>query len=214
MNMLGAIEQRSGAPDLMVWLPGALMTPRHMDEAGLFEVVRKRGLALDLLALNLHALEACNRDALHMLAEQLMAERQQYQRVWLGGISRGGHLALSCLAEHSGLLDGLCLLAPYPGSRLTTNAIQRAGGLPVWQATEEQLLDPEFRLWRWLQQPRVQVPLFMGWGEQDRFVDGMQALRDGLPTAEVCTVPGEHDWLAWLPLWEQFLAAGHFGVKP
>jgi pimeloyl-ACP methyl ester carboxylesterase len=213
MNPLDAIEQRNGASDLMVWLPGALMTPSHMEAAGLFEAVRRRGLALDLLALNLHALEACNREALGTLSERLIAERQHYARVWLGGISRGGHLALSFLAEHAGLLNGLCLLAPYPGSRLTTNAIQRAGGLQAWQATEEQLRDPEFRLWRWLQQPRVKVPLFMGWGEQDRFVDGMQALRDGLPTAEVCTVPGEHDWGAWLPLWEQFLAAGHFEVR-
>jgi pimeloyl-ACP methyl ester carboxylesterase len=210
VNTLDAIEQRHGAPDLMVWLPGALMTPSHMKAAGLFEAVRARGLALDVLALNLHALEASNRQALAVLSERLIAERQHYARVWLGGISRGGHLALSCLAERPELLDGLCLLAPYPGSRLTTNAIRRAGGLQAWQATEEQLLDPEFRLWRWLQQPRVQVPLFMGWGQQDRFVDGMQALRDGLPTAQVLTVPGEHDWEAWLPLWEQFLAGGHF----
>jgi pimeloyl-ACP methyl ester carboxylesterase len=209
-----AIERRNGAPDLIVWLPGALMTPRHMEEAGLFEAVQARGLALGVLALNLHALEACNRDALSTLAERLIAERQHYQRVWLGGISRGGHLALSCLAEQPGLLDGLCLLAPYPGSRLTTNAIRRAGGLPAWRATDAQLQDPEFRLWQWLQQPSVDVPLFVGWGDQDRFIDGMQALRDCLPTAESCTVPGEHNWLAWLPLWEQFLAAGHFGVKP
>jgi pimeloyl-ACP methyl ester carboxylesterase len=209
-----AIERRIGAPDLMVWLPGALMTPRHMEEAGLFEAVRERGLALDLLALNLHALEACNRDALRMLADRLAVERRHYTRVWLGGISRGGHLALSFLAEHPEGLNGLCLLAPYPGSRLTTNAIQRAGGLQAWQATREQLQDPEFRLWQWLQQPRVDVPLLAGWGEQDRFVDGMRALSDCLPTADIHTVPGEHDWKAWLPLWERFLAAGHFGVKP
>jgi pimeloyl-ACP methyl ester carboxylesterase len=166
------------------------------------------------VALNLHALETCNRDALHRLAEVLTAERRRYRRVWLGGISRGGHLALSCLAEQPELLDGLCLLAPYPGSRLTTNAIRRAGGLQAWRATEEQLLDPEFRLWHWLQRPSVPVPLFIGWGEQDRFVDGMQPLRDGLPGADARSVPGEHDWTAWLPLWEQFLGAGHFEVKP
>lgn len=215
MNRLDSLVQSVGAPDLMVLLPGALMQPRHMVEAGVFDAVHRRGLALDLQAINLHALEACNREALaHLVEEVLMPERKRYQRIWLGGISRGGHLALSCFAENPSLLDGLCLLAPYPGSRLTSNAIRRAGGLASWRATPEQLLDPEFRLWQWLQQPTVNAPVFVGWGEEDRFADGMQPLAGCLPTADIHTLPGAHDWAAWLPLWERFLDAGHFRATP
>lgn len=214
MSRLQAIDQRTGAPDLLVMLPGALMRPQHMVEAGLFEVVREHGLPLDLLAWDLHAEPGCNREALRRLTREVLGpERDRYQRIWLGGISRGGHLALSALAEHPGLIDGLCLLAPYPGSRLTLNAIRRAGGLAAWQATPEQLLDPEFRLWQWLQRGQLPVPVFMGWGEQDRFIDGMQVLGASLPRADVRTVAGGHDWGAWLPLWRQFLDAGCVGAR-
>jgi hypothetical protein len=62
-----------------------------------------------------------------------LAPARNVPRVWLGGISRGGQLALSCWAGQVGAVDGLCLLAPYPGRRITTNAIERAGGLARWQ---------------------------------------------------------------------------------
>jgi len=209
-----ALHLRRGAPSLMVLLPGALMTPQHIADAGLFDAVEQRGLALDLMALDLHAHDSGDTAALQALEQQVLAPaRTQYKNVWLGGISRGGQLALSYLAERTGRLDGMCLLAPYPGSRLTTNAIGRAGGLQAWQPSDEQLQDPEFRLWQWLKRPAVDVPLFLGYGTQDRFADGMQQLAAQLNMADVHTVPGGHDWTAWTALWASFLALGHFGVR-
>lgn len=214
MSRPSALHLHCGAPSLMVLLPGALMTPRHIADAGLFDAVRQRGLALDLMALDLHAYEGGDRAALQTLEKQILAPaRRQYQNVWLGGISRGGQLALSYWAEQIGPLDGMCLLAPYPGSRLTTNAIARAGGLQMWQPSDEQWQDPEFRLWQWLKQPTVEAPVFLGYGAQDRFADGMQLLAAQLPMADFHTVPGGHDWTAWNALWLSFLALGHFGAR-
>ena len=83
----------------MVLLPGALMTPQQMVDAGVFTAVSSRRLALDVTLPDLHAQTGDNRDALQDLETQLLAPaREQYDEVWLGGISRGGHLALSCLA--------------------------------------------------------------------------------------------------------------------
>jgi pimeloyl-ACP methyl ester carboxylesterase len=215
MTAPAALHHRCGAPDLMVLLPGALMTPQHMVDAGLFEAVQQRGLALDLMAPDLHALEGCNRAALQTLETDVLAPaRARYRQVWLGGISRGGQLALSYLAEQTGRVDGLCLLAPYPGSRLTTNAVQRARGVDLWQPTSEQLLDPEFRLWRWLKQPALPGPVFLGYGEQDRFADGMRLLAERLPQVCPSTLPGAHDWPVWQALWAQFLDLGFFRAQP
>lgn len=214
MSHAAALHYRCDSSSLMVVLPGALMTPEQMVQAGMFDAVRQRRLALDVTALNLHALEGCNRSALEILAQEVLAPaRAKYQKVWLGGISRGGQLALSCLAEQAGVIDGMCLLAPYPGSRLTTNAIQRAGGLDEWWPTDEQLLDPEFRLWQWLRNPSVNVPIFVGFGTQDRFSDGMQLLAGRLPKATCRTFPGGHDWPVWQALWGQFLDLGFFGAQ-
>ncbi|OOG79459.1 hypothetical protein B0E41_23770 [Hydrogenophaga sp. A37] len=196
-------------------LPGALMTPQHMVAAGLFAEVKQRALALDLIAPDLHAEGADNQLALRTLETDWLAPaRERYQRVWLGGISRGGQLALSCLAGRQGEMYGLCLLAPYAGGRITTNAIRRAGGLHAWQAGAAQQTDPDVRLWQWLKEPLPSVPVFMGYGAQDRFADGMQMLAEQLPDATHLTVPGEHDWAAWLPLWQRFLDLGHFSTLP
>ncbi|HAX23149.1 MAG TPA: hypothetical protein DCY64_23055 [Hydrogenophaga sp.] len=208
-------SQLCGADSVLLMLPGALMTPQHMVQAGLFAEVQQRGLALDLIAPDLHAEGADNQLALRCLEQDWLAPaRARYQRVWLGGISRGGQLALSCLAGRTGEVHGLCLLAPYAGGRLTTNAIDRAGGLDAWQAGPDQQTDPDVRLWQWLKQPLPQVPMFMGYGAQDRFADGMRLLARHMPEATHITLPGEHDWAVWLPLWQRFLSLGHFPALP
>ncbi|AOW12893.1 hypothetical protein LPB72_18100 [Hydrogenophaga crassostreae] len=214
LQALSAITDCQCAPSLMVLLPGALMTPQHMVDAGMFSAVRERGLNLDLLAVNLHALGDSNSEALRVLADDVVTPaRAQYEHVWLTGISRGGQLTLSCLAEHAVPVDGVCLLAPYPGNRLTINHIRRAGGLDAWEPSEAELKDAEFRMWHWLQRPDFQNPMFLGYGAQDRFADGMRLLVKQLPHAVFAEVAGEHDWAAWMPLWTRFLDAGHFDPR-
>ena len=120
MNPTERLEQ--GGSDLLLMLPGALMTPQHMVAAGLFSALAGRRLSLDLVAPDLHAEGADNRIALQTLERDWLAPaRTRYRKVWLGGISRGGQLAVSCGAGRGGAVDGLCLLAPYAGGRLTTN---------------------------------------------------------------------------------------------
>ena len=210
MNPTERLDQ--GGADLLLMLPGALMTPQHMVAAGLFDALAQRRLSLDLVAPDLHAEGADNRIALQTLARDWVAPaRDRYRKVWLGGISRGGQLALSCWAGQVAAVDGLCLLAPYAGGRLTSNAIVRAGGLPHWTPAAGQLDDPDVRLWQWLQAPPPAVPMFMGYGERDRFADGMSLLARHLPLPRCEVVAGDHDWSAWLPLWETFLDEDHFG---
>lgn len=114
------------------------------------------------------------------------------------------------LAARPGVADGLCLLAPYPGSRPSVNVVERAGGADAWQASEADLQDPELRVWRWLQRPPPGLPVFIGHGTEDRFADRIQRVAERFPPASRHTVAGGHDWSAWLPLWERFLASGHF----
>lgn len=209
--MDGAVHLHRGASTLMVLLPGAQMRPQEIEEAGLFDAVRQRGLALDLLVMDLRHEAACGHSALDRLENGVLAPaRERYQRVWLGGISLGGLLALCHQAEGAGRVDGLCLLSPYPGSRITTNTIARAGGLDAWQPSDEQLDDPEFRAWRWLKKPGIDVPVFFGYGLQDRFADGMRQMAERLPGGATCTPDGGHDWPLWRTLWADFLDRGHF----
>ncbi len=208
---LRTLRQQNGADSLLVLLPGAYMTPEHFVENGFFSAVESRKLNLDLIAVDLGLDAVSSGDAIPAVLEQiLIPARTDYQRVWLGGISLGGLLALGLNADYPGTVDGLCLIAPYPGSRLTTNAIARAGGLDVWQPNAGEMSDPEARVYRWLKAPPADFPVFVGHGSEDRFAAGMQAIAERFPAVARCTLPGNHDWPVWRNLWEHFLDLGHF----
>lgn len=196
----------SPARRALVLLPGAQMHPPDVERAGVHAALRDSGVELDLYVPDLH-LDPCGRmDAVRRLAVEVVEPlRAHHAELWLGGISLGGLLALLHAQSAPQGLAGLCLLAPYPGSRLTTNAITRAGGLAAWQASDEQQADVEFQLWRGLRAGQPALPAFIGLGSHDRFASAMQALARCLPQAAVHSTAGGHDWVAWLALWREFL---------
>lgn len=197
------------AETLLVLLPGAYMTPEHFVEAGFLEALDARRLALDLAIAGLNLENITDGSALPLVRDKILQPaRARYRRVWLGGISLGGFLALLCAARHANDVDGLCLFAPYPGSRITTNAIAAAGGLAAWQASAAQLADPEFELWDWLRRVPVSLSVHIDYGDSDRFAPGMAQLAAAIPHAMLRTRPGGHDWPVWRAAWEAFLDTG------
>ncbi|WP_312756833.1 hypothetical protein [Pulveribacter sp.] len=195
-----------GADGALVLLPGAQMGAADMARAGLPDVLAASGVRLDLFAPELPVDLAHVENTVRLLARDVLPPlRQRYRRLWLGGISMGGLLALAQAQCDPAGLAGLCLLAPYPGSRLTTNAIARAGGLDAWLPTPAQAGDLEFQLWQGLREGRPDLPVFLGIGREDRFADAMLMLARRLPRAALHEVPGGHGWDAWLPLCHQFL---------
>ena len=204
---LRTIWQAGGAPTLMVLLPGAYMQAADFVHAGFFAAVSDRQLPLDLVAVDIDLTRTSSGDALTTLQAEIIAPARQrgYRRIWLGGISLGALQALCHTADRPGSVDGLCLLAPYPGSRLTAKAIAGAGGMSAWRPSGDELADPEFRVWHWLQDPPVDFPVFVGYGSEDRFVDGMRAIAGCFPPSASHAVAGGHEWPVWKHLWEHFL---------
>lgn len=196
-----------GAADALVLLPGAQMHPADVEVAGLPALLPASGAALDLFVPELQLDPSGRSDARQRLAAEVLAPLTgRYRALWLAGISLGGLLALVHAQRQPSGLRGLCLLAPYAGSRLTHNTIARAGGLAAWRATPAQRADPEFALWHGLRAGRPQLPCFIGWGRGDRFAASMAALAGQLPQAQRHEVAGGHDWTAWRPLWRAALA--------
>jgi pimeloyl-ACP methyl ester carboxylesterase len=143
-------------------------------------------------------------------AQVQAARADGYSTIWLGGISIGGFMALAYAAAYQplagGMIDGLCLLSPYPGNRLLLADIRRAGALANWRAPCAEG-DDECRVWRWLQAHGKdgELPIYCGYGRQDRFADGQQMLAEALPPQQVDVIDGMHDWPAWRKLWNNFL---------
>lgn len=198
------------ASTLVVLVPGAYMTPRHFIDAGFVQVLDESGMKADLALPTIDLPAITDGSALPLLRQEVIgpARARGYQSIWLGGISLGGFMALAYASEYPQEVDGLCLLAPYPGSRITTNEITDAGGLETWQATDGHLEDPEFRVWHWLKSRPADLPVFCGYGTEDRFAGGMAMLADALQPQSLHTLPGGHEWPVWQSLWRHFLAAG------
>ena len=202
-------------PDtLLVLLPGIGMAPEEFLDEGFVQAVRDAGLAADVLLVDAHLGYYNNRSVVDRLRDDVLrpARAQGYRQVWLAGISLGGLGAL-LYAQQQGDVDGLLLIAPYLGERLTALDIRNAGGLKRWRPPAAPDAEFDVVLWRWLQQQTDAsstgraVPLLLAYGLGDRFAYNAGVLAEVLPASRVFTMPGGHDWPQWRPLWRRMLEA-------
>jgi enterochelin esterase-like enzyme len=191
----------------VVWLPGAYQSAQDFLAAGFARAVQSRRRALDLCFVDLELAYMTDRSALDELRAQIVRPaRAAGASVWLGGISLGGLLALDFAASYPDEFEGLCLLAPYLGSRILTAEIAAAPGLAAWQPGELAQDDDERRIWRYIKsRGTASRPLYLGFGRQDRFAAAHELLAAALPPDTVDAIPGGHDWSTWRRLWENFL---------
>jgi pimeloyl-ACP methyl ester carboxylesterase len=191
----------------MAWLPGAFHVAEDFLAAGFAEAVRRRGTALDLIFVDLELAHVGDRSALERLrSDAVLPARAAGVSIWLGGISLGGLFALDYAASHPGEVDGLCLFAPYLGNRMLIAEIARAPGVGHWQPGELAETDEERRIWRYIKSRRTDSePLYLGFGEDDRFAAAHGLLAATLTAGSVDVIAGGHEWPTWLRLWENFL---------
>ena len=199
------------APMRMAWLPGAYHAGQDFVAAGFAAAVRARRAALDLVFVDLELGHVGDRSALQQLRSTVvLPARAAGVSIWLGGISLGGLLALDYAASYPDELDGLCLFAPYLGSRMLTREIAQAPGLERWQPGALAETDEERRIWRYIKARHAgSLPLYLGFGTADRFSAAHELLAATLPAESVDVIAGSHDWPTWSRLWENFLDS-HF----
>jgi len=214
-EVFAAPPRAKPAPVRVALLPGAYQAPEDFVRAGFAEAVRARGLAIDLSFIDVELDVLTDRAALVRLREEVVlpARAAGYSRIWLGGISLGGYIALdyaSCAAAFAGAaIDGICLLAPYLGNRMVIAEIARAGGLAAWEPGALAESDEERRIWRFIKQCGASSPaIYLGYGREDRFAQAQVLLGTALAAQNVDVVPGGHEWPTWQRLWENFLDSG------
>jgi hypothetical protein len=193
---------------LIVMLPGANHQPEGFIEEGFVSALRDRQLPVDLIMAELPFSHIADSSAVDALHEHIMlpAINAGYQQLWIAGISIGGYMAMAYANRYAGILTGMSLLAPYPGNRMTTNEIASAGGLQNWSPGEIAEDDTERHNWQWLKMNYATGPkIYLGYGEQDRFVEGHGMMAAMLPPSHVTAIPGDHVWPVWLSLWKRFL---------
>jgi pimeloyl-ACP methyl ester carboxylesterase len=212
-SIVCAAQQGAVAPVRVIWLPGAFHGPEGFLEAGFHIAARARHLPVDLQFMRIDLEHVGDRAVIEKLAREVVAPARAAgcRSVWLAGISLGGFFALDYAAVQAGGCDGLCLLAPYLGSRQLIAEIATAPSLDAWDAGPLAESDEERRIWRFIRDRRggehgpEARPLYLGYGREDRFARGHALLAKTLPPGMVHVAAGGHDWPTWSALWEQFL---------
>jgi len=198
----------AGAAARIVLLPGAFTTAGDFATGRFAEAVSERGLRVDLIVTDLELTSVTDRSILERLRSgPLRAARAAgCESVWLAGVSLGAFVALVLAERYPGEVDGVCLIAPYLGTRIVTSEIVRAGGLSRWRPAAADAEDEERRVWNFLRTASARRPqIHLGYGRSDRFADSQSLLATVLPAASVDVIDGAHDWPTWRTLWQRFL---------
>lgn len=197
---------------LLVMLPGRKEGMESFPSHGFFAA--GSALDMDILAADAHFGYYRERTVVQRLHEDILlpAREQGYKHIWLLGLSMGGFGAVLYCNEHPGMVDGLILLAAYPGEAALVQEIQNAGGLNQWPNTGQAGQAYEREVWHWLKQATsgnaTRPQIVVAYGEDDRFASANELLAQRLPSTRVFTRPGGHQWDVWQALWQDVVNAG------
>ena len=199
--------------DLIVFLPGRGDQPEDFERRGLLAAARSAGVTADILAVDAHLGYYQKRVIVERLWEDVVlpARARGHRRLWFVGISLGGLGSLLLAQHHPDAAAGIFTLAPYLGEAGLAREIESAGGLARWTGAAGK---DDFRgLWGWLRgyaAGEERPPLWLAYGESDRYAYGHRLLAGALPRGQLLVTSGGHDWTAWKRLWSEFLGRGAF----
>ena len=200
------------APALLVMLAGAYDRAQDFVDHGFDRACRESRQTLDLCFVTTRLDAVADGRIATLLHQQLIAPARAagYGRLLLGGISIGGQVALIHQDEYPDSIDALALIAPYPGNRMITGELSRAGGLMDWRPPSLGAEQGELRAWRSLRRSALGdgPPVWLGYGEQDRFAGAHRMMGAALDPQAVVALPGAHDWPTWKNLWNNYLNSG------
>lgn len=209
-----ALPGAPGERALLVMLPGAYDTPQDFLTYGFVDALRRRALPVDIVAVDSHAGYFTGHTIIERLHREvvLQAKERGYRAIWFLGISLGAYGSLLYAGEHAHEVDGIIVLAPFLGTRGIIAEIGHAGGLAEWTPRDVAADDHErkllLRLKHYCGADATRPPIYLGYGEHDRFAAAHRMLAACLPGQRVWKVPGGHDWATWAALWIAMIEAG------
>ena len=197
-------------PNLLVLLRGLGADNSVFEKQGVIEEIRDLGLPFDVIAPDAHFGYYQAETFEQRLKEDVIepARHQGYKQIWLAGFSMGGLGALIYLRSHPEDIDGILLTSPFLGWSGIHNEIRQAGGISEWLSDEKDPKDWERMIWGWISQQdfKTQVPIWLGYGENDILTRaGPPLLATVLPASRVFTAPGNHTIATFKTLFSQHL---------
>ncbi|UCD33329.1 MAG: alpha/beta hydrolase [Desulfobacterales bacterium] len=202
--------------NLVVLLPTISGEGSHYETQGFIETVRERGFEAHLKVLDVKPSLYLNSKIIDLLKTKVItpAKADGFEKIYLVGISLGGHGALQYATKHPEDVDGLFVLAPFLAGPVPADAIEKAGGLDKFVDCPSIAWDYACNMWYLLKsytsQPDYRRRIALGYGTEDKFARQNRLLAEMLEPDLVFTVSGGHDWATWKKLW--IMVLDHFMV--
>ncbi len=199
---------------LVVFLPGIRNGPESFARHGFTTLAADAGLQCDMMAVDSNLAYFREHSLVQRLEQDVLqpARARGYRRVWFVGTSLGALATLLFDERRPGELAGMLLLGPYLGEPATRHEIEAAGGLRRWtppQGGRGESASFEAALWSYIKNlgdPATRrPPVYLGFGDHDRYADAQRLLASQLPPEDVFVVHGGHDWKSWREVWTMFL---------
>jgi pimeloyl-ACP methyl ester carboxylesterase len=196
---------------LLVFLPGIRDKAYVFIDEGFVAALRARGIKADMIGVEAHLGYYEKKQFLPRLKADVIAPaiEQGYRQIWLVGISLGGLGAVWYDIENPGDVAGIVLMSPYLGEPEVISEVVQAGGLRAWHPGFNCELDDQHKIWRGLKNYELREKnaqrVYLGYGQNDKFATADGLLAAVLPTGQVFTTDGGHDWPTWKCLWQRVL---------
>jgi len=205
---------------LVIFLPPIHGEGLEYEKKGFIQAVRERGFEANLKILDVSPFLYLKSKIVDLLKTEVVdpAKVEGYDTIILFGISLGGHGALLYLTRHPEDVDGIVVFAPFLAGPMVVREIEKAGGLDTWKDCPFFSWDYACSLWLLLKDftsdPEKRKRIILGYGTEDSFSSRNQLLAQTLPTENVFTISGGHDWVTWKGLWIRALDHFHVRCRP
>ena len=193
---------------LLIFLPGIDDSAADFSRRGFVDAVRRRCPGVDMIAADARYSYYARRNVVTRLHDDVVAPALErgYRDVWLVGVSMGALGSFLYARDYPDQVGGLVWIAPYLGEERIVEDVAAAGGLAAWSPEQSRVRGYQHDYWAWLKgyvssQAR-RPPLYLAYGEGDRYAQAQRLLAGALPDRRVLTVPGGHQWETWQRLWE------------
>ena len=202
-------QQQSG---LLVLLPGISDSAQDYLQNGFVDELSARGIALDVRYVDARLNYYLAMTVVQRLREDIIrpALARGYKQIWLAGVSMGGFGSLLYARQYPQEVAGVLALAPYLGKERIIRKIVAGQGDPLADTRYRRT----YQLWQWFgryaQTPDLQPPLYLAYGNGDKFAEMNAYLAERLPGSHSLHIEGRHNWLTWKKLWVQLLDRGVF----
>jgi pimeloyl-ACP methyl ester carboxylesterase len=197
---------------LVVMLPTMGGDGSFYESRGFIQELRDRGFSSHCKVLNVDPSLYLNRRIVDLLKSEVIdpAKADGYEKIWLLGISLGGHGALLYLSEYPEDIYATVVLAPFVADPLTTRLIQKEGGLKEMKKCPDLAWGYACNMLtlikKYLGTPGNERRLALGFGTDDAFARQNRMLAELIAPDQIFIVQGgRHDWNTWKKLFDQVL---------